>query len=354
MPARMDRCATGLWSLVGAAMAADVQRARQAAREAAETLAAACSEGAGVCVEEVGGSVRLGGMALPLRADLLPAVRGLADLLRTLAVEAVVFDAGVPAAALGEWAGVFAAALRDRRSPPESAAWGDRPAVRWRLRRSVAEPVVTMGRQAAAAEPADSRLRAVFLQCRLMAGLDHAGPVPPTVAKIVVQVVVEKLLGVPGGLEPLMLLQQDESLLRRGTRVAVLAVVLARMAGWPDDRLAELGAAALLHDIGAVLDPSRPGQAAFAWLLERGTDDFWLRSALLARCWREDHGATVAAACYADSGGAAVVRLAATMASLLDQGVGATEVAVRIGAGSAAGEFPRELAAVGRLALQAP
>jgi len=89
----------------------------------------------------------------------------------------------------------------------------------------------------------------------------------------------------------------------------VLAVVLARVAGWPDDRLTDLGAAALLHDLGSLLDEARPGPAAFAWLLERGATDLWLRCALVSRHWRD---------CDADAGvvggsglGAAVlVRLA--------------------------------------------
>ena len=69
--------------------------------------------------------------------------------------------------------------------------------------------------------------------------------------------------------------------------VVLLAVVLARRIGWPDDQLAAVGAAALLHDLGAVLAPERPALAAFGWLLERSADDFWLRCALVARNWRE-------------------------------------------------------------------
>jgi hypothetical protein len=155
-----------------------------------------------------------------------------------------------------------------------------------------------------------SALRSVFVQHCLIDRLPRLPGIAPVACKIVVQAVVERLLSVPGGLEPLMLLQRDEELLQRGTRVAVLAVVLARVAGWPDDRLAELGAAALLHDLGRLLDDARPGPAAFAWLLERGAEDFWLRCALVSRHWRDcEPGTDVAGA---DGLGAAVlVRLAA-------------------------------------------
>jgi hypothetical protein len=66
----------------------------------------------------------------------------------------------------------------------------------------------------------------------------------------------------------------------------VYAVLFARAAGWPDARLADHGAAALLHGIGRGLDDTAPARAAFTWLVGRGCADFWLRAALVAR-----HGA---------------------------------------------------------------
>src|SRR5690606_1582927 len=121
----------------------------------------------------------------------------------------------------------------------------------------------------------DSRLRSVFLQHRLIAGLPSIAGVSAATAKLVIQGVVDRLLQVPGGLEPLMLLQQDEALLRRSTAVAVLSVVFARRVGWPVEKLADLGAAGLLHDLGAIIDPKSPGSASFHWLLLRGNEDFW-------------------------------------------------------------------------------
>lgn len=158
---------------------------------------------------------------------------------------------------------------------------------------------------------ADSRLRSVFLQHRLIAGMAEVPAVHRTLAKFALEQIVDRLLAVPGGLEPLMLLQRDEALLARSTAVAVLTVVLARHAGWPEDRLSDLGSAALLRDLGLVLDESMPGRAGFGWLLGQGCDDFWLRCAMVARHARGDAGAIGDA-----EGACAVVGLAAAIAEL--------------------------------------
>lgn len=194
-----------------------------------------------------------------------------------------------------------------------------------------------------AAEAADSQLRSVFLQHRLIEAFGTAGPVSPTMARVVVHAVVDRLLALPAGLEPLMLLQQDAAVLRASTRTAVLSVVLARAAGWPDDRLADFGAVALLHDLGAILDPARPAAAAFEWLIDRGTDDFWLRSALVARHWRSDHGSTLAAAGSGSTGAAVVVRLAAAIETMLARGRSKDDIRPELARVAAAGAFPSDL-----------
>jgi hypothetical protein len=181
------------------------------------------------------------------------------------------------------------------------------------------EPIAPLRREPRGGGDADSRLRSVFLQHRLIAGLPAIPGVPPTTAKFVVEQIVERLLLVAGGLEPLMLLQRDEDLLARGTVEAVLAVVLARAAGWPEERLPDLGAAALLRDLGRVLDEGSPREAGFAWLLERGHDDFWLRCALAARQGRGPLPDGEPAL-----GSVAVVRLAAAVADLASQRTGAS------------------------------
>jgi hypothetical protein len=172
------------------------------------------------------------------------------------------------------------------------------------------EPIAPPGRGECAPAEAHSRLRSVFLQHRLI----HVVPPLPGVdrhtAKVVVEQVVDRLLSLPGGLEPLMLLQRDEALLADGAAVAVLAVVLARAAGWPAPSLSELGAAALLADVGVRLagDDEDPGRAGFLWLLDRGSEDFWLRCALVAR---HAHAAAGRGGAGAPAvGAAAVVRAA--------------------------------------------
>lgn len=129
----------------------------------------------------------------------------------------------------------------------------------------------------------DSRLQAVFLQHRLVAALPPLRGVAPSSAKFAIGRIVDRLLAVPGGLEPLMLLERDPRRLAAATSLAVLVVMLAHGAGWPSGALSDLGAAALLAEIGPVLDEQAPAPAAFRWLLDRGNDDFWLRCALVAR-----------------------------------------------------------------------
>ena len=186
----------------------------------------------------------------------------------------------------------------------------------------------------------DGSLRAVFVQHRLIAGLPPLPGLDPVAKQAVVAAIVDRLLAVPGGLEPLMLLQRDAALLQRSTVVAVLAVVLARRIGWPDEQLADVGAAALLHDLGAVLAPDRPAAAAFAWLLDRPADDFWLRCALVARSWREDHGALATAG--RGYGLPALVRMAVECASLMEH-AGPGSLAAALAGTSVAGAFPLEL-----------
>lgn len=153
----------------------------------------------------------------------------------------------------------------------------------------------------------DSRLRSVFLQNRLIAGLPRLPGVPVPIAKFVVGQIVDRLLAVPGGMEPLMVLERDAARLATSTGIAVLTVVVARAAGWPVRALADLGAAALLADLGSLLAEEDQGTAGCRWLLDRGVDDFWLRCALVARHARTPVGD--AQALHA-GGGLVFVRLA--------------------------------------------
>lgn len=263
-----------LWSLLEACREGSDDELAQAAAASAEALAAGATLTLLDSVLLVDDRPAVNGV------DSFAAAHGLIAFLSEACIARVEFAPGVSSDDLVRWAGHVVALDAPQLWPA---------GVRGTSRREN----VDSGRSApverasiAAAQP-DSRLRSVFLQHRLIAGLPAIDGVDPATAKLVVQQVVDRLMSIPGGLEPLMLLQQDEALLQRSTAVAVLTVLFARRCGWPAERLADLGAAGLLHDLGAILDPEEPGPAAFRWLLERGADDFWLRSALVARRWRD-------------------------------------------------------------------
>ncbi|MFK7738942.1 MAG: hypothetical protein AB8H80_01365 [Planctomycetota bacterium] len=141
-----------------------------------------------------------------------------------------------------------------------------------------------------AERPVASRLTAMFVQQRLLAAaatMPTELGIDPASSRLVLAAIVDRLLAMHGGQEAVMMLQDDEELLRRSVALAVLVTMLARRAGWPSERLVDVGAVALLHDVGCALDPQRPGPAAFRWLLRCGQDDFWLRCAIVARAWHD-------------------------------------------------------------------
>ena len=193
----------------------------------------------------------------------------------------------------------------------------------------------------------DSRLRSVFLQNRLIAGLPRLPGVPLPIVKFVVGQIVDRLLAVPGGMEPLMVLERDPARLAASTGVAVLTVVVARAAGWPGRALADLGAAALLADLGSLLAEEEPGTAGCRWLLDRGVDDFWLRCALVARHARTPAGdAQALHAC----GGLVFVRLAIAIHDAM-QGSGWTDGWRAVLATGDAGQWPDGLLGVSAAAF---
>lgn len=259
-----------LWSLLEACRVGTRDEQESLAAAAARSLRSAPPDAGALTlsVDETG--LLVDGAPVIAGVDTFAATHGLWSHLRRTNVAAVGFAPTVTADELWRWA---------------VAVVGQDPPTDWPPGIRASIHAVPRSQEAVAAP--DSRLRSVFLQHRLIAGLPKLAGVDPTTAKLVVQGVVDRLLQVDGGLEPLMLLQQDEALLQRSTAVAVLAVLFARRVGWPAEQLADLGAAGLLHDVGTVLEPDRSGPAAFRWLLARGDDDFWLRCALVARHWRE-------------------------------------------------------------------
>ena len=272
-----------LWSLLEACRVGSVDEQAAAAATAAQVLQDASADCAALTLAVTDTGLSVDDAPLIAGVDTFAAAHGLWTFLRRSNVVAIGFAPNVSADDLLHWAVAVVANL----PPPE---WPDTVEVALRGDgSSSAEPIKALRRSVPAPPAADSRLRSVFLQHRLIGGLPHLPGVDPGLAKAVVQGVVERLLQVDGGLEPLILLQQGEALLRRSTAVAVITVLVARRAGWPNEQLADLGVAALLHDVGAVLDPDEPAPAGFRWLLARGDDDFWLRCALVARHAREPH-----------------------------------------------------------------
>ena len=292
-----------LWSLLEACRAGSDEEQVEAARGAAAAVRAHAGD-EGLTIELRGSLLVVDDFPAVSGVDTFAATHGLLAFLRDADVERVRFDADVGDEALLGWARQVVAG----RGPIEARRG---VAVRRRGRTDDSGVVRPHLQTPQGLDQSDSRLRSVFLQHRLIAGLPGIDGVDAGTAKLVIQGVVDRLLQVEGGLEPLMLLQQDEALLRRSTAVAVLAVVFARSAGWPPEQLADLGTAGLLHDLGSMLDQRDPDTAAFRWLLDRGDDDFWLRSALCARRWRDGEGASEDAA--GPLAVVAIVRLAAAV-----------------------------------------
>ncbi len=349
---QLQRCVTTLWSLLCACRtAAGDAEIAAAAGEASAALDATEGPLRALHLAESGGVLHANGMPLPLEVGVFSAAQGLATLLRELELDYVCFDAGVGADELLAWAARCAAAQDAGDRPARPAAVPIGPSVHDSARRIAGDPLPVVRRRDSDGADTDSRLRSVFLQFHLMHGLGRVGPVPPSLAKVVVQAIVDRLLATPGGLEPLVLLQQDPALLRRSTEIAVFAVLFARVAGWPDDRLADLGGAALLCELGSVLDPAHPGMAGFGWLLQCGADDFWLRSALVARWWRDDQ-VVGGADGLVGAVGAAIVRLAAIAAASNTRDESVADLCQRLRAG-AGQPLAAELIDVAEAALQA-
>ncbi|MFN3244467.1 MAG: hypothetical protein ACE37K_23375 [Planctomycetota bacterium] len=322
-----------LWSLLEACRAGSEEEQREAAATAAMVVQDHVGERS-LTLELRDSVLVIDDFPAVSGVDTFAATHGLLGFLRDAGVQWVRFARDVDADALRAWAAHVVVG-------DAPTAWPAGVEVRLRCEPTSTDLVRPQAPRAAIDVP-DSRLRSVFLQHRLIAGLPRIAGVDAATAKLVIQGVVDRLLQVEGGLEPLMLLQEDESVLQRSTAVAVLTVVIARCAGWPLEQLADVGAAGLLHDLGSVLDERAPGTAAFRWLLDCGDDDFWLRSALCARRWRDGEQA------MADPAGPlaiiAIVRLAVAA-----HGGGAAA----IDAVGERGDVPPALVAIARQAIAA-
>lgn len=330
-----------LWSLIGAARDHDGRHVEAAANLAAGAFAAARGDDSYVMLHEQDGAIHVNGRRLALGVDVFAAAHGLASLLHGRGIGEVLFDASVDAAALVAWARCWSAEPALPVDPEAELVRSGAGGVHASRRPEDAGAPAGLRRRSGRREAPDSRLRSVFLLHHLVASVPAGGLLPPTPAKVVVEAVAERLLGIDGGLDPLLLLQRDDALLRRSLHVAVVAAAVARAAGFDESRLADIGAAALLHDVGAVIDPAQPAASGFRWLLARGGDDFWLRCAIVARTWREEHGAAVE---RLDPGSAvpALVRLAVAMEREWCVAPAAPSIAQPLRRAAAAGAFPRE------------
>lgn len=345
-------CVAALWALIGASRAADHKPQEAAAQAAWQAIRDALGGETYVMLHEKEGAIYVNGRQLQLGIDVFSAALGMATLLRSRGVGEVLFDAGVDQASLLAWARCWTEGDEGPADPEQQLDREGVLGIHASRRLADAEPTMPLRRRSAKPDAEDSRLRSVFLQHHLIAAIPAVGLVPPMLAKVVVEAVVDRLLGISGGLEPLMLLQKDDALLRRSLHVSVLVVVLARAAGWGEEWLADLGAAALLHDLGMILDPAQPATAGFQWLVERGCEDFWLRSAVVARTWREDHGGTAAEVAVGSVAAAALVRAAVQLERGLRSGVSdLVEIVRQLQASAETGAFPGEFVAVADHAL---
>lgn len=275
-------CVVALWALLGASRAGTTGDLAPAAVGALAAVQRASEGESHLLLHDVDGTIAINGRRLPLGVEIFAATRGLASMLRAHDTSELLFARDVTAADLVAWAKAWRGEADG--ADPEQVLL--RHGVRGihAGRRCVAaggEPTAALRRAEARPEAGDSGLRALFLQHQLM-GHVGVGFWSPLQAKVVVQGVVDQLLSIPGGLEPLMLLQRDPAVLGRGLRVAIVTVLCARVVGWPDARLAELAASAALHGVGELVDASRPEAAGFLWFLQRGPGEFWLRCAIVA------------------------------------------------------------------------
>ncbi|MCR9245359.1 MAG: hypothetical protein NXI31_10025 [bacterium] len=348
------RCVTALWALIGSLRPPRRADAEEILEEALRALHAARGSESFILLHEIGSALHVNGRMLPMSVDVFAAAKGIATLLREQRVGEVMFDATVDGPALAAWAEAMASSAPESGSKPAGSAaavsvnsgFGELSDSSAGITVSLRDDV-TVGLSLAAGERADdapdSRLRSMFLQHHLIVAFGTSSWVPPHQAKVAIAAVVDRMLGLPGGMEPLMVLQREPELLYRSLHVAVLVVVMGRVVGFPEERLADLGAAALLHDIGQALDAEDPVRAGLVWLIERGGDDFWLNSAIVAGSWRREHGCSLAELGPGDSLQAALVRLAAAIERLTGSSPELDRVETGLRRAAEQGVLPREL-----------
>lgn len=330
--------AAALWALAGAVRKGSIAQRDAALATAVAALGAARGRDHFLIVHEADGSLHMNGRRLSYDSDTFEPASGLVRLFRLRGIGEVLFESDCDVAHLQPWITAFvgAAGLDDL----EAAGGG---AIHVGSRDAQQAPPVPLARGGAPAA-VESRLGATFLVHTLVAALGPLPFVPPRIARLVVGALVDHLLA-HGGPEPLAALQGESLGLRRGLHVAVYAVLAARAVGWPEEHLAGLALAALLHRVGDALDPARPEAAGLCWMLGHGCDEVWLRGALVQRLWRIDHGSGLVSLPPDDDLGAAIVRCAVAVEIAARAGCDLDQVRQRLAAESRRGRFPLEIAA---------
>lgn len=247
------RCVAALWRLVEASRAGSAAAVAIAVAQATTAVREAMGLEPFLIVHERGGALHVDGRALAVDVDLFQPARGLAAAMQRHGVGETLFDQGVVEADLRAWAEAFT-----RGGEPQDAVARVHSA---RREPGAASPLPA--RRSASGSPADSRLRAVYVQHRLLEAVgDSAGPA--ALVRSALHGLVERLLELDGGLEPLAELQRRPGALALGLRRAVAAIVLGRLAGLADRSLATLGIAALGTAAAATARPVG-GSATGVW-----------------------------------------------------------------------------------------
>lgn len=288
--------------LAGDADADTLARAATACREA---LTAALAGESHFVLQERCGDLHANGHRLRMDLARLPVLAGMVQLFQRQGLAELLFTDAADAADLLQFARLCAEQVDDLASALQQRG----------VRGIFAGRRSEDGPPLAAAPPLpddESSLRSLFCQSLLVQTLDPNGPVAGRAAKAILEVIAERLLREPRGLEPLLQLQADPGLLAHSVQVCLMAALLARSLGAADRLAEEVAIAGLLHasaDPRAAADRIAAARACRA-LLQHGLGDLWLRAALTIRLLPEVRGGELAEACAEASWSAVVVRVA--------------------------------------------
>jgi len=330
-----------LWSLTGAVAAGDAKELAWRSEAAMVAIAAARGGDSFILLHEQDGALHVNGRQLRLAMGVFPAAHGLVQAFRRAGVRELLLDQGLESAGLLDLVRSLVAGDPVGAGAPGSQFQTEGAAG---LPADLDLPPVPRASRSAVA----TGLPSMFLQHQLMAAIPRDWLLSPHASKSVLQAVGDRLLQTSAGLEALELLQRDPERLAAGLRAALLCVVFLRAAGWPAESLAEHGVVALLADLPVPDQGAGPESSAFFWLLRRGSEDLWLRSALVAQAWRTVEADTLHELGLGCDGVAAFVRFAAAVdrafSRLADASAAVAEAHQQC-------RLPQEFAEVARLAL---